>query len=630
MASFWKVLLGFVVLLLAATFAEGKCADSTFDSACICLNQQGCDLPEYYSGDVQEHATRHCLCESGIELDSLANVSAMAKEHNGVLESLHLSGVQLASLDPLDGALVELTGDLVIKGTRVTTLAPLGNLRAIGGDFRVAENVALASMGGLKSLTEVEGNLEILNNRALTNGSDFEHLRMVGGVLRIYGNDMLLKINGFELLLQVDAFQIENNWNLESITGFSCLGTVTAWECHGYNCGHFAIRFNPNLVSIDGFGNLVTVDGSLDISDNRSLQRLSLPTLAMVFSEANFEANGNLPSFSSSEGFPYREPGCAIQMNVVPEYIKEGTRLERYDCSVTKGPPLMLGFGIIGVTIILSLLIFSHMRFNFYSPSRKGFSVKDFRDSFAVHILALADLLSDLGFTATAFIVSTTEKENAASLDEENIAGRIYVIGLLSVIVVVLSQMWMMIGTWWGLGRAKLLEDIGLPEDPLQESPPSSLLQYLKVSGRMSMRDWLLVYPGMLVFDTEAIKHLPWGEDLFGAGNKFAKNGFPHVYFAGLAFWSAVIEDIPQIALQIWFIFAVEEDNGWAITGAMASLTVSVADALVRVVFPMLVRSFARKYPLKRQNHMLIGLRTMRTGDKNGLLGGSNDEDEEI
>jgi len=133
----------------------------------------------------------------------------------------------------------------------------------------------------------------------------------------------------------------------------------------------------------------------------------------------------------------------------------------------------------------------------------------------------------------------------------------------------------------------------------------------------------------MVIFDTEVVKHLPWEEELLGPGNKCSMDGFPHVFFAGVAFWSAVLEDVPQIALQIWFILEVEGDNGWAVTGAMASLTVSVADVLVRVVFPVLVRIFARARPLKRQN-CIRRLQRMEPGVEREVLGGSGSEGEEM
>ena len=47
------------------------------------------------------------------------------------------------------------------------------------------------------------------------------------------------------------------------------------------------------------------------------------------------------------------------------------------------------------------------------------------------------------------------------------------------------------------------------------------------------------------------------------------------------------------MALQAAFMIVIEEDDGCAITGAMASLTLSVADVMVKFIFPLLVKLYA-------------------------------------
>ena len=53
---------------------------------------------------------------------------------------------------------------------------------------------------------------------------------------------------------------------------------------------------------------------------------------------------------------------------------------------------------------------------------------------------------------------------------------------------------------------------------------------------------------------------------------------------------AGLLEDLPQIVLQIAFLIVIEEDDGWAITGAMASLTLSLADSMVKFIFPILIK----------------------------------------
>lgn len=60
--------------------------------------------------------------------------------------------------------------------------------------------------------------------------------------------------------------------------------------------------------------------------------------------------------------------------------------------------------------------------------------------------------------------------------------------------------------------------------------------------------------------------------------NRIAQDGFPHKHFANVAFVAGLLEDLAQVVLQIAFMIVIESNDGWAITGAMASLTLSVAD----------------------------------------------------
>lgn len=79
-------------------------------------------------------------------------------------------------------------------------------------------------------------------------------------------------------------------------------------------------------------------------------------------------------------------------------------------------------------------------------------------------------------------------------------------------------------------------------------------------------------------------------------GDITTNHGFSYNYFAHVTFVAAMLEDLPQILPRLAFIIAMEEEDGWAITGAMASLTVSVADAMFRFGFPVLLRRVIRQH----------------------------------
>ena len=68
---------------------------------------------------------------------------------------------------------------------------------------------------------------------------------------------------------------------------------------------------------------------------------------------------------------------------------------------------------------------------------------------------------------------------------------------------------------------------------------------------------------------------------------------------------AGLIEYTSQIALQIAFIVSIDEDDGWAIIGAMAFMMLSIADVMVKFVFPMVVKLFASNKTHLTREHAL-------------------------
>ncbi|CAD7698163.1 unnamed protein product [Ostreobium quekettii] len=139
-------------------------------------------------------------------------------------------------------------------------------------------------------------------------------------------------------------------------------------------------------------------------------------------------------------------------------------------------------------------------------------------------------------------------------------------------------------------------------------------MDYLKEGKKMQKYDWLVLFPGLLLLDVEIIKHLPWGADLKVDGKKMVDNdGMPHKYFTWVAYIAVMLEDLPQVVLQVAFVVVIEEDDGWAITAAMASLTLSMADVLVKLVFPPFIKRLTK--------HSRSCLRRVNAMDRTGLCG---------
>ena len=234
---------------------------------------------------------------------------------------------------------------------------------------------------------------------------------------------------------------------------------------------------------------------------------------------------------------------------------------------------MMVGIATIAAIIIVSYLLF---RYIFLSQSSSLASTRhatgrDLRNMFGVHVLALADVLSDVGLVVTTFIVWQGQDPGEKDV-------RVFVIGILSTIVLVGCQLYMAISVYVGLVRK--FQGCDVP-----------LINHLRASDAMRPRDWLLLFPGLLVLEKEVIKHLPWGQSILT--NAISADGFPHRYFVRVAFMAVLFEDFPQIVLQSVFVVVIEGSDGWAITGAIASLTLSVSDLIVKIAFPLMMEARA-------------------------------------
>ena len=220
------------------------------------------------------------------------------------------------------------------------------------------------------------------------------------------------------------------------------------------------------------------------------------------------------------------------------------------------------------------------------------------KSMFASHLVALADVFSDVDFIITVFVLWDTKGGEGGALDTQ-----LPIIGGLSVLVLVLSQGFLVVSVLWGLMSRSLGYNIGL------DAPNSSLMEDLKQGKGMDLSDWFILFPGLLVLDAEIIKYLPWKKELVDDTNVLELDGFPHVYFAWVAFLAALLEDLPQMALEVAFMIVIEEDNGWAITEAMASLTLSVTDVMIKFILPLLVKLYASNTThLKRSDAMKMGI----------------------
>ena len=259
------------------------------------------------------------------------------------------------------------------------------------------------------------------------------------------------------------------------------------------------------------------------------------------------------------------------------------TSLERNECFVEKLVPVLVGVGIMQSMIIVSLWLLYNALHRYYSPHQVRVEMQVLVNAFATRLLALADVFSDVGFIVTVFILSDAKKSTS-----------LLVIGTLSATAFVAAELYMIINTYSGLHSEKIMKEIEFT------TQATTLFQYLNKEQGMQMKDWLIVVVGLMALDVGVLEYLPWG-DLMAVRN--GRRGVPHSHFLRVAFVAGLIEDFPQIALQVAVMIVIEEDDGWAITSAMASMTLSVANAMVKFVFPMIVTLFAsNRRHLSREN----------------------------
>ena len=264
---------------------------------------------------------------------------------------------------PALNALRRIGGDLIIGNNVALTTAPaLRTIASLGGNLTVRGNTALSSCCGLLPLvngtvdpggmtiisgnggsecddpgsieiackliiidtdltistdtnvpgrvtriTRIRGNLTI--NGAITEFPDFAILEVVEGNLTINGlsDASLTDLTGiFPLLFDVqDDLRIQNNANVETITGFDALTRVGS--SGDEFIGDLIIRNNTSLTTISGFGALIHIgkEGGIrfagDMFIHRNPELVTLPTfpeLIRVDQDINIQANAKLPTIS--------------------------------------------------------------------------------------------------------------------------------------------------------------------------------------------------------------------------------------------------------------------------------------------------------------------------------------------
>lgn len=182
-----------------------------------------------------------------------------------VTGNLLISGTDILSLAGLS-ELTSVGGSLTIFNSPVTDISGLSNLTTVGENLDISLNNALTNIDGLPALTSVGINLIIQSNSLLNNITGLPNLTSVGGDLGIQFNPSLSNISGLTSLTSVGGFfYIRNNDALTNINGLPNLGSITLG---------FIIENNHALTNIDGLSGLASI-GGLNIQNNTLLSNIS-------------------------------------------------------------------------------------------------------------------------------------------------------------------------------------------------------------------------------------------------------------------------------------------------------------------------------------------------------------------
>ncbi len=195
----------------------------------------------------------------------------------------------------------EIVGNLIIDSgvESIMSLEGLEQIRRIGGDLIIRNNLILDNLLGLDSLMQISGNLTIRNNDGLSSLTGLGALRFVGEDVLIRKNNALSDLSGLKSLnTVVETMKIIRNDSLRSLDGLDVLE-----QCGGVHLdsnlvlrdirslsGLYSIkdtlrlRHLPELISLSGLDSLRTVGGNLNLA--------SLPKLTNVSALDRLESVG--------------------------------------------------------------------------------------------------------------------------------------------------------------------------------------------------------------------------------------------------------------------------------------------------------------------------------------------------
>lgn len=256
-----------------------------------------------------------------VNIDALVPIISFLldeKCHSGQ-EVISQTIVDQAGVDALEGV-SKINGNLILaSSTDDLDLTPLANLKSVTGMFALGSNTAQTAISGFDCLTSV-GSLSFDSAPNLETVSGFSALQSITtGRLNFRSNPKLTLVAGFERLNDIATdLNVVGNAELLNISNFQSLKTVG---------GYIQISINAKLTELLGFDSLLSVSRSLIIGGNTDLSFISaFPLLTTVGEGFQIAVNANLTSiagfsklFSVSGGFAVANNAELVVLAQFPE-----------------------------------------------------------------------------------------------------------------------------------------------------------------------------------------------------------------------------------------------------------------------------------------------------------------------
>ena len=200
--------------------------------------------------------------------------------------SVIIGGSDITDLAPL-GSIVRITGNFYAGYNDLTDLGDFPALQSIGGYFSVSGNRELTDLGDFPALQSIGGHFSVEYNRELTDVGDFSSLQSIGGDFSVVSNSKLTDLGDFPALDSIGrTFSVRSNNDLTDVGDFSSLQSI--W-------GTFSVSSNNELTDLGYFSSLQSIGGDFSVVSNSKLTDLGdFPALDSIGRTFSVRSNNDL------------------------------------------------------------------------------------------------------------------------------------------------------------------------------------------------------------------------------------------------------------------------------------------------------------------------------------------------